>query len=175
MLKMNKNLLAAIWIALGVIGRLIPHPANVTPMTGMALFGGAKLSRSLAFLISFSALILSDILLSWKDGHSTWGLWSLFTYSGFAAMILAGSFLAQKKSAGRMLVLILGSSLGFWLWTNFGTWLAEGLYPRTAEGLIACYVAAIPFLRNALLGDLVWGLALFLSFSAVQKRVLQAA
>jgi hypothetical protein len=30
-------------------------------------------------------------------------------------------------------------------------------------------VAAIPFLGNALVGDLVWGLVLFLSFQGVRK------
>ena len=28
-------------IALGVVARWVPHPANVTPLTALALFGGA--------------------------------------------------------------------------------------------------------------------------------------
>lgn len=173
--KLNKNSLANLWIALAVVGRLIPHPANITPMTSIALFSGAKLSRPMAFAVSFLALILSDLLLAWKDGHAVFGMWTFFTYSGFAMMVFVGSFLANKDSAGRTILVLLGSSLGFWLWTNFGTWLGQGLYPLTFDGLVACYVAAIPFLRNAMLGDLAWGLVLFLSFSAAQKRVLQAA
>ena len=71
----------------------------------------------------------------------------------------------------RTLGCLLGSSLFFWLWTNFGIWATgeNGMYPRTIDGLVSCYVAAIPFLGNALVGDLAWGLVLFLSFHYVRK------
>ena len=35
--------------------------------------------------------------------------------------------------------------------TNFATWVV--FYPHTADGLLACYVAAIPYFQNTLLGD----------------------
>ena len=170
----NKNMLASVWVVLGVVGRIIPHPANVTPMTSIALFGGAKLSRGKALLISLAAMLMSDILLGKLEGHAAFGLWSIFTYSGFAAIVLAGGFL-KNPTSGRTLGFLVSASLAFWVWTNFGTWLVEGLYPHTAAGLAECYAMAVPFLRNALLGDLVWGLALFLSFSYVEKRTLQEA
>ncbi len=170
----NKNVLASVWVALGVIGRIIPHPVNVTPMTSIALFGGAKLSRGLALAVSLVGMVLSDVLLGKIEGHAVFGLWSIFTYSGFAAIVLAGSFL-KNASSGRTLGFIVSSSLAFWVWTNFGTWLVEGMYPHTTAGFVECYAMAVPFLRNALLGDLVWGLALFLSFSFVEKRALQEA
>ena len=43
------------------------------------------------------------------------------------------------------------------------------MYTLTLNGLVECYVAALPFLRNALVGDLAWGLVLFLSFQGVKK------
>jgi hypothetical protein len=67
--------------------------------------------------------------------------------------------------------MLLGSSVFFWLWTNFGIWLVgDGSpYPHTVEGLVTCYYAAVPFLGYSLAGDLAWGLVLFASFQLVRK------
>lgn len=170
-LKNDQYLVASAWLVLGVIARLIPHPANVSPMTSISLFGGAKLSRGLAFALTFATLIASDVLLSLVQGHAVFGPWTFFTYSAFAAIIFAGSFLKNHPGALRTVGFLLGSSLFFWLWTNFGIWATGqyGLYPRTLEGLVACYMAALPFLRNALLGDMAWGAVFFLGFEGVRS------
>ena len=49
-------------------------------------------------------------------------------------------------------------------------WLLSDLYPRTMEGLVACYVAAIPFFRNTLVGDLLYAGALFGGFALAERR-----
>lgn len=169
MTKSDRNLLAALWVIVGVLARLLPHPPNVTPLTSISLFGGTQLSARFAFLVTFAAMILSDLLLAQLQGHAAFGYWSLFTYSGFAAVILAGRLLRANPSAARTFALILGSSVGFWLWTNLGTWLVSGMYTRDLAGLSACYAMALPFLANSVAGDLVWGSAFFLSFAGVRK------
>jgi hypothetical protein len=168
--KSDRHLAAFLWVVFGILGRLIPHPPNMTPMTSIALFGGSQLSRGQAFTFTFLIMVISDILLALAKGYSVFGFWSLFTYSGFAMIILAGSYLRAFPTAGRTLGLLLGSSVGFWLWTNFGIWVGGGhAYGNGWEGLANCYVAAIPFLGNALVGDLAWGLVLFLSFHYLRK------
>ena len=170
MKKSDKNLTAILWILLGIVGRLIPHPPNMTPMTSLSLFGGTHLSRKMAFGIAFSTLVISDVLIAYiYAGWPAFGLWTFFTYTGFAAIVFAGTLLRTNPTALKTLGFILGSSLGFWIWTNFGVWLAGGpMYARSFEGLISCYMAALPFLRNALVGDLFWGFAFFASFSGVR-------
>jgi hypothetical protein len=42
------------------------------------------------------------------------------------------------------------------------------MYPANAAGLVKCYVAALPFLRNMLTGDLFWGFLLFGGYWLVQ-------
>ncbi len=170
--KEKQVLLATVWIVLGVFARFLPHPPNVSPMNSIALFGGANLSAKAAFLITFLAMIASDILIATVQGHAAFGWWTLFTYTGFAAMILAGNlFLRNRFTAPRAFTLILGSSVGFWLWTNFGIWATgdHQMYPRTLEGLAACYAAAIPFLANSVAGDLVWGSVFFFTFALAKK------
>jgi hypothetical protein len=170
-LKNDRHLMAILWIVLGTLARLLPHPPNMTPMTSIALFGGSQLGRILGYTVTLATLIFSDILLGAVEGHSAFGAWSIFTYTGFAAVIFAGTYLRTYATAGRTLVFLLGSSLGYWLWTNFGIWAtaSETIYPHNLAGLMACYEMALPFLRNALAGDLAWGLVLFLSFQAVRR------
>jgi len=57
--------------------------------------------------------------------------------------------------------MLLSSSLIFFLVTNFAVWAFSPLYAANAAGLIKCYVAGLPFLRNMAEGDLFWGLVLF--------------
>lgn len=168
--KSDRYLAAFLWVIFGILGRLIPHPPNMTPMTSIALFGGSQLNRKQAFTFTFLMILISDILLALAKGYPVFGYWSLFTYSGFAMIILAGTYLRTIPTAGRTLAMLLGSSVGFWAWTNFGIWVVGGhTYGAGFTGLVNCYVAAIPFLGNALVGDLAWGMALFLSFHLVRK------
>ena len=166
----NKQKLAMIWVALGALGRLIPHLPNFTPNASLALFGGSKLGHKTGLFVTLLSLILSDILLEKIHGYPVFGLWTLFTFSGFFFLVLAGKWLGQSAKAGRTLLFILGGSFGFWLWTNFGVWIAGELYPKNISGLGACYLAGLPFLRNALLGDLVWGLVIFASFAKISHK-----
>jgi hypothetical protein len=75
------------------------------------------------------------------------------------------------------------SSILFFVITNFGVWLTGGgwFYPRTWQGLVECYVMAIPFFRNTLAGDLVFTGVLFglfelflRSIRASEKKAIQA-
>jgi len=44
----------------------------------------------------------------------------------------------------------------FFFVTNFGHWLIDPVYAKNLVGLTQCYVAALPFFRNAILGDLFY-------------------
>ena len=58
----------------------------------------------------------------------------------------------RGSAAGTHLILIV---------VDYAVWMGnDGLYPHTLSGLVACYVAAIPFYRNDLLSTaIVAGLA----------------
>ena len=150
-----------IWLCIAILGRLIPHPANMTPLTNLCLFAGNKFPRRLAILFCLIGILISECLLAWIKGYPPFGLWSLFNYSGFIVIIFAGSRLNTQPKFLRLLGFVLASGFGFWLWTNFGTWLTSHIYPLTTAVLMACYTAALPFLRNALIGDLVWMAIIF--------------
>jgi hypothetical protein len=56
---------------------------------------------------------------------------------------------------------MIASSLIFFAATNFAVWAFDSLYPTTLQGLIECYVAALPFLDRTVFGDLAWAAAFF--------------
>lgn len=103
-------------------------------------------------------MILSDVILGFYT--ISW-----FVYASFAMVVFIGQW-SQKMNV----LTVLSSSLAFFIISNFGVWLLG--YPLTIEGIIACYTAAIPFFRNALLGDLFYAAILFYSFKWVERRYL---
>lgn len=163
---MNTRLmtLALIIFAIAMF-RLLPHPPNVSPVAAMALFGGAYFAdKRVAFLVPFLALMLSDFMLGLHDTM-------VYVYAGFAFTVVIGFWIGKNMNTGRIVAAVIGSSLLFFVITNFGAWLTSGLYPMTAEGLIQAYVAGIPFLQNSLLGNAVFTALLFGGFALLQRNV----
>jgi hypothetical protein len=54
----------------------------------------------------------------------------------------------------------------FFIITNFACWVLN--YPHTLEGFVACYVAALPFFHNTLVGDVVFTAVLFGGLAVAQ-------
>lgn len=168
--KKEKTGFVILYIIIGILGRLIPHPANFTPIDNLCLFSGAKLKRGFAILTMFACLIISDFVLSIVYGYSPFGYWSLFNYSAYLVMILAGSMLKDKYSFKNLFIYTVSAAFGFWVWTNFGSWLfgfSAIIYPKNLAGLLSCYTAALPFLRNAVLGNLIWMVIIFGVYKAL--------
>lgn len=158
--------LAVLWILVGTLGRLIPHPSNMTPLTALSLFAGAKLSQVTGLVTLLAILLISDASIASMQHIPMFGNWAWFSYSGFITIYWLGLRLQTSATFQRLLGFTFTASVCYWLWTNLGVWLMGSLYPLTLTGLIACYTAAIPFLRNALGGDLLWVGILFYSFHA---------
>ena len=163
MVRTRVAALTAIILA-AALSRLIPHPPNMTSVTAVALFGGAYFSdRRLAFLAPLAALFLSDLVLGFYHHMEV-------VYASFALIVCIGLWLQKDRSALPIAGAALASSVLFFLLTNFGVWAFGSLYPMTLDGLIACYVAAIPFFRNMLLGDVLYTVLLFGGFALLERR-----
>ena len=144
--------------------RLLPHPPNFTPVAALALFGGAHFSnRGLALGVPLAALWLSDFVLGFYPGMAA-------VYGSFAAIVGIGLALRSRPGVGPVALATMAGSILFFLVTNFAVWAAGTLYPLTPGGLDACYVAAIPFFRNTIAGDLGFTALLFGGFALAQKR-----
>lgn len=160
--------LISILIVLAAISRLIPHPPNVAPIAGMALFGAAYYSKKYwAYLIPIVSMWVSDLILNnvvyaqYFDQFVWFYSGSLFTYGAFALIVLLGTIALKKKSVGSILFSALSATVIFFIVSNFGVWLTSPMYAKSWVGLTACYTAAIPFLQNSLLGNLGYTALLF--------------
>ena len=134
-----------------VASRVIPHPPNFTPVLAVAIFA-PYFARELvvAVAIPLVAMVLSDLIIGL---HSS----MIWVYGAVAASVVISHYLRQTGShMVRIGSLAFGSCLIFFLVTNFGVWLGSDFYPQTAEGLMACYVAALPFFGNTLVSTVAF-------------------
>src|SRR6266849_2890739 len=152
----------ALIILAAAASRVIPHPPNVASITAVALFGGAYLTKRAALIVPLAALVLSDLVLGFYSHME-------IVYGSFLLVVCLGFLLQRKRSALRIGGAALASSIVFFVVTNFGVWAFESLYPKTAAGLLACYVAAIPFFQNTLVGDALYTAVLFGGFALAEK------
>jgi len=143
--------------------RILPHPPNIAPITAVALFSGAYLSdRRLAFLVPLTALFLSDLILGFHNQ-----MWVV--YGTFALVVCIGFLLRRRWTPLAIAGAALASSILFFITSNFGEWALGSLYPKTAQGVLACFVAAIPFLQNSLVGDAMYSTVLFGGFALFER------
>jgi hypothetical protein len=152
-------------IVIAVLSRFFPHINNVSPIAAIALFGGAMFSdKRIAFGLPLLAMFISDIFLGF---HST----MIVVYLSFALVVFIGFWVGKKVSVSRVIIGSLSGSLLFFLITNFGVWMMTNLYDTSFNGLINCYIMAIPFFRNTLLGDLIFSGVLFGGFALAERYI----
>jgi len=92
-------------------------------------------------------------------------------YGTFALVVWLGFFLRERRTALTITGAALAASTLFFVVTNFGVWAFDGLYPRTFEGLVVCYIAAIPFFGNTLAGSLFYAFLLFGGFALAERKI----
>lgn len=144
--------------------RLLPHPPNFTPVGAVALFGGACLAdKRLAFLVPLAAMFLSDLVLGLHRGMPV-------IYLCFALVVCLGFRLRCHRRPLPVAAAAVAGALLFYLVSNFGVWARGRMYPLTIDGLAACYVAALPFLQNMLLGNLGYAALLFGGLAVAEQR-----
>lgn len=160
---MHLKLLAISIVIFGVLMRLIPHAPNIAPIGALMLFGGAYLPKKV-FWLPILALLISDYFIGF------YGSDMFYVYGSYLLVGLIGIWLRSHKKPVLVVGSALGSSVLFFLITNFGVWAPpNNWYPHTLAGLIQSYTMAIPFFRNSLIGDLGYTILLFGGYELLQN------
>ncbi len=152
-----RPVVAVLAVVAAVVWRLVKDdlgaPPNLELSTAAAFLAAGLLRHRLAALVPLAVVAVSDLVL----GNTavlvfTWSAWAVI---GVAALWTRGTGGVRRLAAA--LGFGVGSSVFFYLWTNFGVWLqGRGtFYPASLDGLLASYVAGLPFLRPMLVGNLV--------------------
>lgn len=147
----SKILISILLVATGVATRLLPHLWNFAPIAGIALFAGAYLGRRYAIILPLVSLFIGDIFI----GFYEWQL-TLAVYGSFLLIGLGSAILQKHKNLFSVISLSLGSSILFFLVTNYAVWQFSPWYEKSVMGLIECYTMALPFFRGTVLGDMFY-------------------
>lgn len=146
--------------------------SNFTPIGAIALFGGTYFTdKYKAYLVPLLTLLVSDIFVTYTyTGQFTFFYAGFFwVYASFAFMVFIGSRI-KKVNAGTVLLGALAAVLVHWLLTDIQPWLGGTMYNKDITGYYQSLIAAIPFERNLLLGNLVYGAILYGGFELAQAR-----
>lgn len=147
--------------------------SNFTPVGAIAIFGGVYFTdKWKAYVVVLLSLVISDTII-----NSLYTSQFVTSYSDtfwncvcFSMIIFVGS-LIKKINIGTSLIILFAPVLIHWLIMDM-PWIndAQGLYPKTLAGYGAALVAAIPFEKNMLLGDIAFGVILFGVFETAKTK-----
>jgi len=143
---------------IGIISRLVPHLPNMTPVGATALFSSAKFGLKKGMIILLLTMLITDVVIGL---HPV--MWA--TYGSFMITLCIGWWVQRKYSLSRFLTGTLISSIIFFV--------PNGMYAKTLTGLIHCYIMALPFFRNSLLGDFFYGFIFYYGYELVKYWNIQ--
>ena len=140
--------------------RFIPHPPNFTSLIALSFYVPALLGKRY-----ISAVVLSFAITDFFIGfHSlmliTWG--SILVIGYFSRLFYAN---LKMRCIG-----IFGSALLFFILSNLGVWLT-GTYGYTLNGLVSCYILAIPFFYNTLLSTILFSILIETIYFLFKKKL----
>ena len=160
--KILELIIISLLVFMGASLRLLPHSPNFTPILAIALFGGFYFSKRTAFILPLLAMVIPDIVIGYYEA-----ILMAFVYGSFLLCVVLGIWLKKHKNWYTVLgSSILGATL-FFLITNFAVWAFTPWYAKTFSGIIQCYFMALPFFKNALLGDLLYVSLFFGSYEII--------
>lgn len=147
-------------ILVGVLSRWIPHPPNMTALMSVALFSGAVFRKSfLSYLVPLLSLLVSDLALGFHDQMAVVYI-TLIVAVSFSKWLFSNSN-GFAKNWSKLPLGVLSTSGIFFVVSNLSVWMTSGMYPKNLSGLVECYVMAIPFFHNQLIGNIVGSVVLF--------------
>jgi hypothetical protein len=171
-------MIAYLVLILAALSRLLPHAfhgtgLNFTAVGAGLLFFGSRRPRWQA-VIAAAIMALTDIYLTRVVyGFPFHVRGYLITWAWYAAVCLLASGLLRKVTVLRVIAGVLASATSFFLLSNFAVWIGSGMYPHSVAGLIACYVAALPFYANDLVSTLLVAGVLF-GLPALARKITES-
>lgn len=168
--RFNKKILLAVLFFLAFSERVfLDLGPNMELMTVTMLIASAYLGTKHSVFLVLSVLFLSDLIIGNTNIF-------LFTWSGFIipAIVLANPLKRAKIKVYAGTLFGMGTSLFFYLWTNFGVWLLDtwGMYANDTSGLAMAYINGLPFLKASLVSTILFVPIGFAAFEAYLNRHL---
>lgn len=147
-----------------LIFRLLPHSPNFSPVASIFLFALAKKKGKTFILWPLLALLISDLIL----GFYAWPI-MLSVYGSLTLTGLIGHWLQNQTNFLNLINASLLSALIFFLITNWAVWAFGNWYSHDWTGLMYCFILAVPFFKNTLLGNLFYTPLLFYGYRILKE------
>ena len=161
---LNSEKLAIVLVLAGAGSRLLRLPPNIAAVTGVTIFAGCAIRNLwLALAVPIAAMALADVVLGWYPDMA-------FTYVGMALGVVIARGLLHSLTVPRLIATTFAASLTFFVVSNLGVFVG-GYYGYSLEGLLACYVAALPFWQSSLIADFTSTALVFVLYFALQRAV----
>ncbi len=185
--KINPRFAVLAIIMVAVATLRIPNAAqlgplsNFTPIGAMGLFGAAYFSKNWkAFGFPLLTLLASDLIINIfvYDGQYgiMYGSW-YWVYGGFVLIVLLGRLLLKKVSVKSVVFTGVAATLIYWLIVDFGVFLFGCTDITTGQtmdhsfaSLIKCYAQGAPYMKNFLIGTLVYSGIMFGAFEWMKAK-----
>ncbi|RKR84797.1 hypothetical protein BDD43_5050 [Mucilaginibacter gracilis] len=171
----TRTIVLILMIVVAMAFRLLSYKfqvlSNFTPVGAIALFGGAYFAdKWKAYAVVLLALFLSNIAINYLYTSKIllWTSSSVWMYLTFAIMVFVGSLIKKANFLNVLLASIAGICI-HWLIMDL-PFLYGTMYPHTLAGYGQSLLAAIPFERNMVYGDAVFGTLLFGGFELAKRK-----
>ena len=154
-------------ILLLMLSRLIPHPPNFTPIIAIAVMSGflfRNIYHSLTLLII--SMLLSDLIIGYHNNI-------FFVYFPLIFIATIFSFFFTKLNFKNLFFYAFIGSLIFFVISNFGVWLLGSLYEKNLNGLLNCYILAIPFFKNTFFSTIVFTYSTFTANYYYNQKIVK--
>ena len=161
-MKRNAFIAIVILAAIGIAGRLLPHLPNATPIAALAFIGSTYFGRKTAILLPLAVLFITDAII----GFYSLGI-MVSVYASFTLIAILSWYAQKQKCILTRGYMIMFGSVSFFIITNATVWWLSPWYEKSLSGLLYSYELGLPFLRNMLLGDVVYTFTLLGTFATI--------
>ena len=167
---LKKEIFPISLILILALARLIPHPPNFTPIIAVAIMSGYFFKNiNLSFLALIVAMLVSDLFIGFYENV-------IFVYASLLLITFIFYKISNKISFKNLFIYGFVGSLIFFIVSNFGVWalgspgVYDIAYEKNLNGLVQCYILAIPFFGNTFLSTLIFAYPAIFIYKSLNVR-----
>jgi len=157
-------ILIFLFFVFGIISRIFPHAPNFTPIISITLLSGLYIKNKFIILVPILIMVLSDLIIG---NHIT----SFWIYSSLMIIFIIGYY-SVRTNFKSIFIYSTISSFIFFILSNFGVWFSGG-YTLDFNGIINCYIMAIPFYKNTLMSTLLFSSVFYCCNQIVSRYIIK--
>ena len=170
LVALRKEILPIGLILILALARLIPHPPNFTPIIAVAIVSGYFFKNlNFSLIILLMAMLISDLFIGFYENV-------FFVYASLLLITFIFHKISKKINFKNLFIFGFAGSLIFFIISNFGVWIlgSPGLdnlpYDKNLNGLIECYILAIPFFGNTFISTVIFSYPAIFIYRSLSTR-----